>query len=160
MTYLLAMLALTSAWIHNITPESSIQPYHRLSTPVSLCVCLSFVYQFLSIHYWMQHCCEGYSAAPGQMNTWKVSEAYDNTCSTANLAAASRYPREFWIYVFPSCGYTTFGDLWFSLIDNKLSMTWCNAAVTHWDRKILDAAPILCHAITSITSAFTHDFFV
>jgi hypothetical protein len=110
MTHLLAILASTSAWIHKITPESSIVPYHIFSSPVSLRVYLSFVYQILSLHHWLQHCCEGYSADTAQMNTWKGSYACDIALSTAYLAAASWYNRLPWIYVCPSGGYTTYGD--------------------------------------------------
>jgi len=49
MTHLLAILALTSALIDEITPESFIETYHIFSTPVSLRMYLSYVYQILSL---------------------------------------------------------------------------------------------------------------
>jgi len=93
MTHLLPILVSTSAWIHTITPESSIVPYHIVSSLLSLCMYLSFVYQILSLLYWLQHYCERYSADMAQMNTWNGCYAFDIALSTANLAAASWYNR-------------------------------------------------------------------
>jgi hypothetical protein len=89
MTHLLAILASMSAWINKIIPESSIVPYHIFSSPVSLRVYLSFVYQILSLLHWLQHCCEGNSVDTAEINTWKGSYACDIAFLTANLAAAS-----------------------------------------------------------------------
>jgi hypothetical protein len=49
MTHLLAILASMSAWIHKITLESSILPDQIPSTPGSLHVYLSFIYEILSL---------------------------------------------------------------------------------------------------------------
>jgi len=158
MTQLLAILALTSAWIHNITPESCIVPFHMFGSPVSLHVYLSFVYQILSLLHWLQHCCEEYSSDTVQMNTWKASYAYNIAISTPNLDAVCWYIELSWIYVCPPSEYTTYGDCWFSWIDSKLSLTPCNSAVTYWVLQILNDVPILCHAVTSNARAFTPNY--
>jgi len=46
-----------SAWIQTITPDSSIVPYHMISTPVSLRVYHTFIYQILSLLRWLQQGC-------------------------------------------------------------------------------------------------------
>ena len=65
------------AWIHMITPESSFIPYHIFSTPGSLHVYLSFVFQICSLFHWLQHCCVGDSEDTARMNTWKGGYAYN-----------------------------------------------------------------------------------
>jgi len=157
MTHVIVILALMSAWIHKITPESSIIPYHCFTTPGSLCVYPSLVYQIISLLHRQQHCWEGYSAHSAQMNTWKGSYAYNIALLTANLAAVSWYNTLSWIYMCPSSGYTTYEDSYFSSIDIKLSRNPRNSAVTHQVLQILHAAPILCHAVTSNAWAFTHN---
>jgi len=149
MAHLLEILASTSAWIHKITPQSSMVPCHSFSTPVSPRMYVSFVYQILSLLHWLQHRFEGYSAGTAQMNTWKGSCACNITLSTTNLAAASWYNRLSWIYMCPFGGYTTYRDSYFFSINNELSMTPCNSAVTHW---------VLCHALTSNARDFTYKY--
>jgi len=151
MTHLLAILASTSAWIHKITPESSIVPYHSFSTSVFLRIYLSFLYKILSLLHQLQHWFEEYSADLAQMNTWKGSYAYDISLATASLAAASWFTRLSWLYVCPSRRYTTYSHSYFSLMDNKLSMTPCNSATTH---------RVLWHAVTSNARAVTHAYYV
>jgi len=160
MTHLLAILALTCAWIHKITPESSIIPYLIFCPPVPPSVYLSFVYQILSLLHHLQHCCEGYSADMAQRNTWKGCHPYDIPLLTANIAAASWYNRLSRIYVCPSGRYTSSGDSLFSSIHNTLSMNPCNSGITHRVLQILNSAPILCHAVTSNARALTQNDFV
>ena len=54
------------------------------------------------------------------MNAWKGSYAYDIALSIANLAAASEFNRISWKYMCPSGRYATYGDSYFSSLDNKL----------------------------------------
>jgi hypothetical protein len=125
MTYLLAIMASPSTWNDTITPESSIVPYHWFSAPVSLLGLPNSRCPPLT-----RHCGEGYSKDTAQMNAWKWSYAYDIALSTSNLAAASSYNQISWEITCPSGGFATYRDSYFSLIDNKLSMTPCNSAVT------------------------------
>jgi len=55
-----------------------------------------------------------------QMNAWMGSYAYDTALLTANLAAASKYNRISWKFMCLSGRYTTYGDSYFSSLDNKL----------------------------------------
>ena len=85
MTHLLAIMALMSAWINEITPESSIIYCHSFSTPEYLL----FVHILSLLHWLLQHCCEGDSADTALMNTWMGSYVYGIALSIADLVAAS-----------------------------------------------------------------------
>jgi hypothetical protein len=60
----------------------------------------------------------------------------------------------------PSGGYTIYGDSSFCFIQNTLSKTPWNSAVTHRVLQILIPAPILCHAVTSDARVFTYNHLV
>jgi len=92
--------------------------HHTL--PFCLSACISPSYTKFSLLCLLQHCCEGYSADTAQVNSWEGSYAYDIALSSADLAVASYYNRISWQYVCPSGKYTTYGDAYFSWIDNKL----------------------------------------
>jgi len=151
MTQLLALLASTSAWKHTITPESSILPYCSFSTPVALHRYLFFIYQILTCIHWLQHCLEGLSVDTAQMDTWKGSYTYDIASLTGNLAAPSRFNRQWWLYVYPAGRYTAFSDSYFSQIENTISMIAHNSAVTHRG---------LCHVVSANSRCFTHNYYV
>ena len=160
MTHLLAIMQSISARINTITPESSIIPYHSFSTPVSLCLYLTLVYQILSLHHGLQCCCGANSADMAKMNTWKGSYAYDIALSTSSFATAIWYNTISWIHVCASGRYTAYRDSYISLIENTLSMNPFNSAITHRVLQILNAAWVLCHAVTLNDWAFTHKYYV
>jgi len=54
------------------------------------------------------------------MNAWKGSYAYDIALSTADLPAASQCNKISWKYMCPSVRYITYGDSYFSSLNNKL----------------------------------------
>jgi len=130
--------------------------YTFISMPVSVQLNLIFVYRILYILNCLQHCCEGYSADTAQMNTWKGCYAYNIALLTTTFASASWYKRISCKYRWSSGSYTTYGDSDSSSMDNKPSMNSCNSAVTHWVLQILNAAPILCHVVTSNAGALMH----
>ena len=145
MTHLLAILALMCAWINKITPESFIVHYHSFSTHVSLLR----IPNSLPLPLTTTRLLWRLLADMIQINAWKGSYAYDIALSTANLAAASEYNRISWKFMCPSGRYTTYGDSYFSSLDNKLQYEPLQLSrysqgtnQTEWVLQIFNAAPI------------------
>jgi len=116
MTHLLAILALMSAWINKITPESSIVHYHSFSTPVSLlCVPHSLPLPLTTVTLmWMGFCRHG----PDVRMKGKLCLLYcpiDHwlSCSILiqwNIVKIAVFFRQIYHY----------GDSYFSSLNNKL----------------------------------------
>jgi len=150
----------TCAWIQKIMSESFIVNYYAFSTAVSVYLYFSIMYTILTLLHWLKHSCEGYFADMAQPNTYKGRYADEIAVLTSNLAAASQYNRILFKYICLSGVYTAYGDLHFSLINNKRSMSFCNTATTHQVWYILNAAPILYHVVTSNARALIHNYYV
>jgi len=122
-------------FVSNLGITNCLNQYHypwiiHRTLPFFLSTWISPLCTKYSLLYLLQHCSEGYSAHTAQMNAWKGSYSYNSVWSTITLASASWYNWISWRYMCPSGRYTTYGNAYFSSIDNNLSMNVCNSAVT------------------------------
>jgi len=100
-----------------------------------------------------------------QMNRWKGGSAYDIASPTDNLADAFYYNWISWKYaVRPAdiCHMDIHISPWLCMnsVWTLATPLLLSRSKICWHLQILNAAPILCNAITSNDRTFTHNFYV
>ena len=160
MTHLLAIMASPSASIITITPDSSIIPYHSFSTPVSL---LPMPNSLSSIHCnivakdilltrprWMREREVNLTILPYRpltsLHNPDTIEYRENTC----ILPADIPHTE--IYISPR---SVTDSVW--TLATHPSLWWSQIC---WVLQIPNAAPILCHAVTSNARTLMHNYYV
>jgi len=166
MPHLLPVLALTSAWNHKITPESFIVPYHSFSTSVSFIgVTNSLLPPLTATLWWRIFCrhgpdegmkgklCLGYCLMDCKLSCsiliqWNIVTI---RVSFQRIYHIQRYHIRRFIF----------------LLDQYQTQVWTLATQPSLTRsqiyqvlQILNAAPILCHVVTSNARTFTHNDYV